>query len=383
MWRCLNIRRTFQLLALACAFSFAWGCGDEATTAEELAERQRSKEIEEAKQLAEKLRNEKPMEMDEIQRKIVQDPGNVCKLDGEFRYMDMGPDPDFFWDGSGAAYHDKWTNLYFRDFLHDYVRRKFYKGGRNPSWNKSMDKTKVIFELFKLNPADWGGVNEGIAISSPFDGSEPQVITTDPGSFPFFCNNDTNIIYRLDDKYVLLDEKLEKREITQEEYERLVNERYSVSCNWKVSMGLEGFDGVWVSSLDDRYHCQVLSGTQIKKVKTVPGSCQIYAWNEDSPGLITLKQVTLPKIQLSWGTNNGLKVGDSLQVFAVKLSPLTGEEIGFDPNKYRSTIRVVSVEPDSAIAEYQTRLFRTLVSDKDKVALSPTATEYCSIAKLE
>jgi len=156
-----------------------------------------------------------------------------------------------------------------------------------------------------------------------------------------------------------------------------------VSCNWKVSMGLEGFDGVWVSSLDDRYHCQVLSGTQIKKVKTVPGSCQIYAWNEDSPGLITLKPVTLPKIQLSWGTNNGLKVGDSLQVFAVKLSPLTGEEIGFDPNKYRSTIRVVSVEPDSAIAEYQTRLFRTLVSDKDKVALSPTATEYCSIAKLE
>jgi hypothetical protein len=383
MRRLSRLESLWLILVLGFGLAMHWGCGSGEPTPEELKARQRAKEIEDAKQVAGKLRDEKPFDFDQHQKKIVRDPENVCMLMGEFRYMDLGPNPDFYQDGDSAVYHDKWTNLYFRNFNDTSGRVKFHKGGRNPAWNKSSKATKVIYERFRLNPNDWNGVNEGIEMIVPLVSKEPELITKEPGTNPFFVNDDRNIVYRLGDQYILLDDKLERREITREEYTKLVEGRYEMNCNWKVGSSFEGVSGVWVSSLDDRYHAQVHDPKSFKTLTMVPQNCYIYVWSDTEPGLVELKPFALPKIKFNPGEATDIKVGDVLRVYAIKRSPLTDEVIGFYADQWKGNVRVLTLEGEEGTAEYQTRLAQAQLAAGDVVALAADSKTYGTLTKVD
>jgi hypothetical protein len=358
-------------------------CGRNEPTPEEIRERQRQKEIEEAKRLAEQLKQERPFDFDLHQKKAIKDPGNVCRLRGEFLSMDMGPDPDFYWEGNAAVYHDKWTNIYIRIFDQDFARQKVLRGGRNPRWAKSYDAPKIIYERYKLNPRDWGGQNLGIAIQRLFTEADPQIITEEPCTNPYFVNDDKNIVYQAGDRYILMDERMNEREITKAEYERLISERYTIDCNWDVTPEYNGVEGVWIHTKDNRYHAMVGRASNIRTLRIIPERCMIYFWSEDKAGIIRLQPFALPQIHLGGGSGIEYKVGQILGVYGVARSPLTDEVIGIDENDWRGNVRVISVTEDGAVAEYQTRLHQALFSVGDAVSPLDDHSTYAMITEVK
>ena len=358
-------------------------CGKEELSPEELKRRQREKEIEEAIKLAKKLKEEKPFDFENIQKRIIKNPGNVCRLEAEFIFIEMGENPDFYYDGSGACYADKWTNVYWRDFLNDFRKYKITKNGRNPSWNKNPKEAKVIYEKFYLNPRDWGGVNKGIEVSNIMGEIKPVLITDKPATHPYFVNDDKNIVYQLYGKYYILDENLNEKEITREEYERLVKNRYKIDCQWKTLTKYRGVEGIWITTPDERYFSLVFPAKNVKTVKIVPNVCWVYFWSPENEGILKFRAVGIPKFYVQLDKGKNLNVGDIVDVFQVRRSPINNKPIGYFKDKWKGSIQVIDKKDNNIICEYQTKIYHEVIEVDDYIVDMKTKEPLGRIVKIE
>ncbi len=344
---------------------FCWGCGSGEPSAEEIENQQRQKEIIEAKKLAEKLRNEKPFNFEEEQKRLIERPSNVCSLDADFSFMDLGPNPDFFKDGSMAVYHDKWTNIYVRYFSDDMRKVKIATEGRNPTFNQDLEDPKIVFERFRLNQKDWGGQVLGLTVKKIQPDAEEVQITDEQASKPHFVNEGKRIVYNQDDQYYLIDSSLETQPIDDARYWELIEDRYEINCDWKVLNYYADIYGVWITDRQEQ-NFNLLWTTKEKPITyVIPERFWIYFYTEMDSGILKLRPLALMQLELEGGAEKGLQEDDLLDVYAKKVSPLTGEVIGYHEDQWKGTLRVVSVEAEMSIAEYQTRLFEKEVLPQD------------------
>lgn len=335
-------------------------------TADKDKENKRDAEIQEAIKLSEQMKQSDKLDFEKLQQKIVKNPGNVCRLMADFTFINLGENPDFFYDGSGVVYADSLTNVFYRDFGVDMKKFKLLKGGRNPSWNHSLEKPKVVFEVYKVNPRDLTGINHGISVIDVYGTNDIKSITDLPGVNPRFSHDDSSIVFRLENKYYSIDEKMAVTEITKERYDEIVKVPVN-TCDWSVLPSYRDKTGVWLKSADERSYCLVWPATSIDVMFVIPNSCWIYFWSKENAGLLKIQPESIRNFELSLGSKDGIAVGDILDVYEKKLSPLTGETIGYYDNKWKGSLRILTVQDASSTAEYQTRIFREPIIPGDAI----------------
>lgn len=337
------------------------------------AKLKRQKEIDEAMEFSKELANAEPFDFQAMQEKIIKEPGNVCRLSAEFLYVDMGQAPDFFYDGSGSTYSDLWTNIYYREFFPEMRKYKLLKGGRNPSWNHSLEMPRIVYELYDYNHRDSTGINKGIKVINVYGDQEVTHITDLPGTKPRFVNEDKNIVFEMQDKYFVVDEFMKVQNVTPEEYQNLIKKPES-ACKWKVVMNYRDLPGIWIQSLDERTYCHLWPSEKIETVEVIPNNCWIYFWGSETAGIIKPKPIQLKNFVISIGSAQGIQLGDLLDVYDKQISPLTGEVIGYHKDRWKGTLRVIEVQDAKCTAEFQTRLGRegVFISDSAVLTTNPT-----------
>ncbi|MBN2054639.1 hypothetical protein JW905_06940 [bacterium] len=360
---------------LLAAILAACSGGEEQVT--ESQKKKREKEIQEAIDLIENIKQEDPFDLKKAQERLIKEPDNVCRIGADCVYIDLGKSPDFFMDGSGGVYADRWATLYYRDFWSDMKKTKLIKGGHNPKWNHQPQTPKVVFERFDLNVREMTGINKGISVIDAVS-LELTNITDLPGKEPMFVNNDENIVFTIEDERYLVDDVMRVKKISEETYSELVK-KPKPQCNWNILLSYRDLEGIWIQSLDERSYCMLWPTENVETVMVIPESCWIYFWNQDNAGILKLRSNGFGTFTLDLGTQDGIRMGDLLDIYEKKVSPLTGEVIGFHSDKWKGTLRVIKVDEESSVAEYHTRLFREPIFKTDAVVLSTDSTVVGSI----
>lgn len=341
------------------------GCGGGDKKATERQQQElRRKQIEEAKDLAARLRKEEPADLRQQLLERVRTMDNICKLQPEYTFIDLGREPDFFWNGTGATYSSKSTDIYVREFRGSLPRTKVARG-RHPSFALDKKDIKLIYEKFVLKPNSWDGVVHGIEIAWPYKDKEPILITDDPGTYPYFVDNDRAIVYQIKDEYFYLDEKFNRKKISREKYQELLDKRQkSAACMWKLQDEYNGIRGVWLASADDAYHLLAWPLSSVQILRQIPERCWIYFWSEeDDRGLLKMKPIALPDYTIK--ADGPIQVGDRFDIYAPRISPLTKENIGYFKEKWKGTLQVSEVGEGEAKATYVTRLSQEVILGND------------------
>ncbi len=336
-----------------------WGCGSEnGSNKREEAEFQ--KKLNEAKEVAEKIRTGDIFDEEAIIREKLLNPVNVCTFSADFSALDFGPEPEFRGDGDSAIYSDKTGTIhyfYFRD------RRKYKMGtdGRNPSFGMFLQdesKMKYIYEQFRLKPNSWEGENVGIVMNT--EGTwmnEPIRVTDRPGTYPFLTNQDQTIIYKIGDKYFQLDEKLQEQEIPKAEYERLRDSRFSFEHRWKVVTSYRNIEGVWVTDLEEKNWVQLRDIKSVTVTKIIPKKYYIYAYSPESAGVCMIKFGDVQQYTLELPAGTTAVQGEFFEIYDNEVNPISKEVIGPDKTAFKGILRVTSVVGNKVVCEYQTKLF--------------------------
>ena len=326
----------------------------------DVEEREYQRKLKEARELADKIRKGDIFDEEALVREKLLRPESVCALGADFTSTDFGPSPDFRPDGDAILYSDKSTMIYYYYFP---TRQRFRlaKNGRNPSFGslpKNPGDQKFIYERYLLKKNSWEGGSAGLMMNTEANWlSDAKQITSIPGTEPYLVNDDQFIVYRIDDKWYQLDDKMESKQITKEEYNNLRDSRYTFENAWTVHPSYHGIQGVWITDLEQKKWCQIRSAKDIRTIKVVPKSYNIYFWGAEISGICLIKPADMNRYTVEMDSMEGVSLGDLFDIYEKKVSPISHEVIGYDESQYKGTLEVVEILDNKSICEYQTRLY--------------------------
>ncbi len=326
----------------------------------DVSEREYQRKLKEAKELADKIRKGDIFDETALIREKILKPSNICNLGADFSSNDFGPSPDFRGDGKSVVFSDKSTTVHYYYFP---TRQWFKLGshGRNPSFgafHESEEEQKYIFERYILRKNSWQGDPKGIYLNTEANWlNDPKLITTIPAVQPYLVDDDKLIVYKRDGGYYQLDDKMKESPITKAEYERLRDSRYTFENQWKTKNAYRGIEGVWLTDLEEKNWCQIRSAKNIKVIKVIPTTYNIYFMAENSVGVCLLKPVETNQYSIQLNAPANVQAGDLFDVYEKEVSPISNEIIGFKRDKFKGTLRVLDVINDKLICEYQTRIY--------------------------
>ncbi|MBN1356842.1 hypothetical protein JXA40_11320 [bacterium] len=345
------------------------GCGSK-NAAKEAQEREYQTKLKEARELAAKIRSGDIFDEEAIIREKILKPVNVCAIGADLASFDFGPRPDFRADGNSAIYADKSTTVYYYYFITRQVF-KLGRNGRNPSFGmltEDENDQKYIYEYYVLRENSWEGDSKGIMLNDERNWlNDPKLITDIPAEEPFLINQDQEIVYHIGAEYFKLDDKMQINKIAKAEYENWRNSRYAFEHEWKTVASYRGMNGVWLTDKDERNWCQLREAKEVKSIIIIPSSYNIYFWGQEKSGICMLKPVELSQYTIQLKSPANVSIGDLFDVYEKELSPISQEVIGYNPEKFKGTLRVIEILGDKLICEFQTRLHMEAIFAKDAV----------------
>lgn len=361
------------VLSIICLLA---GCGS-GEQKSEIEEREYQRKLAEAQELARKIKEGDLFNEDQIILSQIREPDNVCTLTSNYIAVDFGPSPDFRNDGMAAVFNDKSGVVYYYD-LATKQRFKLFQMGQDPSFGmyRPNGEQKFIFQEYELRKTDQGtDINIlGLLMNNENDWLKPpKQIYAGPASKPFLVNEDKNVIFKEEGKFYLLDEQLEKNEITEEEYNQKRDSRVVLDNRWKLMEEYKGIPGIWVTDLAEINWVQLRDTEQLQTVKVMPAHYAIYCWSNEFTGLLEVIPTDIPNFSIQLAEGKTAAVGDLFDVYEKKLSPISQEVIGYDETKYKGTLRVIKVVENIYICEFQTKLYLTGIFKDDAVVSQKNA----------
>ena len=248
--------------------------------------------------------------------------------------------------------------------------------GQQPSFGslKTDGTQKYVLQDFEWVKTDEGLEKEisGIFMNTENDWLKPaQLLYTGKASYPYLINDDKSLIFEENNKYYMLDENLNKKEISKQEYVSLRDSRFNFQNSWKIETSYEGIPGLWITDLAEKNWVQIRELNQeMDTIMIIPSSYSLYCWGEEFAGIIEIKPSDLPEysIQLSHGQAS---IGDLFNIYEKQISPINQEVIGYHEDKMKGVLRVVQIKQGIYICEVQTKLSMRGVF-KDDIAVSKT-----------
>ncbi|MBN1296278.1 hypothetical protein JXA80_05825 [bacterium] len=365
-------RSAIRNFTLVIALLLLAACGSEEDKTD-VNEREYQRKLAEAQELARKIKEGDLFNEDQILLGKIRDPGNVCILTSSYIAVDFGPSPDFRGDGLAAIFNDQSGVVYYYD-LATKQRFKLFQLARDPSFGvfRSGGEQKYIFHDYGIFQVE-GGTEErslGILMNTENDWlKQPKRIYKGPATNTFLVNDDRNVIFKEEGKHYLLDEQLQKNEITEEEYKQLRDSRIVIDNKWKIANKYKGIPGVWITDPAEINWVQIRDVTGLQTVKVMPSHYAIYCWGQDFCGLLEVLPTDVPNFSIRLPQDKNAQVGDLFDVYEKKLSPISQEVIGYESSKYKGTLRVIKIVDGILVCEFQTKLQMTGIF-KDDAAVS-------------
>jgi hypothetical protein len=328
---------------------------------DDLAQREFEQRLQEAQELAMQIR-EGSLFDDEAQRKErIMNPENVCMFSTHFWAVDFSADPDFRGDGAAAIYNDSHGIVYYYD-LNGKQRYNIYQFAKHPSFGMFQPEGEqaYVFQKFDRVMTEKGRevIVHGIKMNIERDWmSPPKTLYEGNASHPYLVNNDRNVIFIQDDKYFLLDENLQKTQITQQEYSRLRDSRFEMNHQWQIRGRYRGIPGLWITDMNEKNWVMIRPISELETVKIIPGHYSIYYWGNELVGVFELVPGDLQQFSVKLDDNHEASVGELFDIYEKRVSPISQEVIGYDKEKYKGTLRIVDVIEGYYICEYQTRIY--------------------------
>jgi hypothetical protein len=359
----------FSMVLLGCLVLL--GCGTK-DAAEEAAQRDFEKRLQEAQELARQIRDGGLFDEDRIRQQRIQEPDNVCMFSTNYITVDFGPQPDFRADGVAALYNDKNGVIYYYDFAGQ-QRYKMHQYGQHPTFGalKKDGTQKYIFQDFEWVKTDDGlhqNIN-GILMNTEDDWLKPSKKLYDgPASHPYFVNDDKHVIFKENNQYFMLDENLKKQQITEQEYILKRDSRYDLRYMWKIETEYRGMKGLWITDLAEKNWVQLRDVSELKTIMVIPTDYALYCWGSEFAGVIEIIPTELPEYSIKLNTGQAV-VGDLFDIYEKRINPINQEVIGYHEDKLKSTLRVVRIIENIYICEFQTKMYMRGIY-KDDIAVS-------------
>jgi len=173
----------------------------------------------------------------------------------------------------------------------------------------------------------------------------------------------------VNDRFFELDENLEKREITEQEYIQLRDSRFEMRQQWKIATEYKGLKGLWITDPSERNWNMIRDLVNLETTRVIPSYYSIYCWGAEFAGILEIIPTDLPSFSIRLNDNLTADVGDLFDVYEKQVSPISQEVIGFYEDKYKGTLRVVRIVQGHLICEFQTKMYLSGVF-KDDAAVS-------------
>lgn len=365
-------RSIIRVVIFTVAIAMLYGCKSKVES-DQLKEREYQRKLAEAQELAKQIREGDLFNENQIIQERIKNPDNVCAFTTSYQAVDFGPDPDFRGDGYAALYNDTGGIVYYFD-LGNRQRYKMWQYGRDPSFGMLLPdgNQKFIYQDYDLVKTDEGTEKKilGLLMNTDKDWLRPpKNLYEGEASKPYFVNEDRTVIFVEADKYWLLDEQLQKKEITEEEYNQLRDSRFTYENTWKLMDEYRGKKGIWVTDHAELNWVQLRDTTDLSTIEIMPVSYHIYCWGNEFAGILELSPTDLPNYSIKLNEGLSASVGELFDVYEKKLSPISQEVIGYKKDQLKGTLRVIKIVEGHLVCEFQTKLYQNGIF-KDDAAVS-------------